>query len=73
MTDAVNKPDHYTKGNIEVIDFIEDQNLDFRAANVIKYICRYRYKGGLEDLLKAMWYLERLISKYGEGDTTDGK
>ena len=73
MTDAINKPDHYTKGNIEVIDFIEDQNLDFRAANVIKYICRYRYKGGLEDLLKAMWYLERLISKYGEGDTTDGK
>lgn len=59
--DAIN-PSHYKRGSIEVIDFIEDQQLDFRAANVIKYVCRYRDKGKpAEDLRKAAWYLDRLI------------
>ena len=60
--DNVNHPAHYTRGNIEVIDFIEDQNLGYHESNVVKYISRYKYKGKpLEDLKKAKWYLDRLI------------
>lgn len=64
----VNKPSHYTAGNIEVIDFIEDQDLDFRLANVVKYICRHAHKGTPRvDMLKARWYLNRYIVKtYGD-------
>ena len=58
--DAVN-PNHYRQGMIEVIDFIEDQQMDYKEGNVIKYVSRYKYKNGLEDLLKAKWYLQRLI------------
>jgi hypothetical protein len=61
MDDMVNHPPHYTKGKIEVIDFIEDQKLGYHEANIIKYVCRYKYKNGIQDLLKARWYLERLI------------
>ena len=60
-TDLVNHPPHYTKGKIEVIEFIEDQQLDYVEGNIIKYVCRYKYKNGLEDLKKAMWYLQRRI------------
>lgn len=64
MDDPIARPAHYTRGKIEVIDFIEDQQMDFRAANVIKYLCRYRFKGKpLEDLKKARWYLDRLIAE----------
>lgn len=61
-TDIVNHPSHYTQGRIEVIDFIEDQGLGFHLGNVVKYVCRYRLKGGKDDLEKARWYLDRLIS-----------
>ena len=54
-------PNHYKQGMIEVIDFIEDQQMDYKEGNVIKYVSRYKYKNGLEDLLKAKWYLQRLI------------
>ena len=64
-TDVVNSPQHYTKGKFEVIDVIEDWNLNFRLANTIKYIARHEHKGKpLEDLKKALWYLEREISKW---------
>ena len=63
--DIVNKPEHYTKGGIEAIDYIEQQlGDDFYAyceGNVHKYLHRYGYKNGLEDLHKALWYLDRLI------------
>ena len=63
--DEIDHPNHYNQGKIEVIDFLEDQLLDFRLANVIKYICRYRYKGTpLKDLKKAQWYLNRYIEWY---------
>lgn len=63
--DTVNHPSHYTQGEIEVIDFIEDQALGYHAGNIIKYIARYRHKGTpLEDLKKAAWYLSRLITQY---------
>lgn len=61
-SDLVNSPSHYTQGKIEVIDFLEDQKLGFHEANVVKYICRANHKGNeLEDLKKALWYLNRKI------------
>jgi len=63
--DEVNHPAHYTKGNIEVIDFIESQpglRNNYHLASVVKYICRAPYKGvPLLDLRKARWYLDRFI------------
>lgn len=62
--DAINHPSHYTRGKIEVIDFIEDQQLPYHLGNVIKYIARAGYKGDkLEDLKKARWYLDRYINE----------
>jgi len=64
VQDAVQHPQHYCRGKIEVIDFIEDQEMDFRAASALKYICRYRHKGKpIEDLRKAVWYLTRIIQE----------
>lgn len=62
--DVVNNPKHYTHGGIEPIDAIEAWDLNFRLANVIKYVARADHKGKpVEDLKKALWYLQREISK----------
>ena len=66
MEDVVNHPNHYTSGKIEVIDFIDDQNLDFEKGNAVKYIARAGKKypdKEIEDLEKAIWYLNREIKK----------
>jgi len=63
VNDPVNNPSHYTQGKIEVLDFILDQDLPYLAGNIVKYICRYRYKNGVEDLQKAEFYLKRLIKE----------
>ncbi len=63
--DYVSQPKHYTKGKYEVIDVIEDWNLNFRLANVIKYVARHEHKGKpLEDLKKALWYLQREVDSW---------
>ena len=68
MADIVNHPSHYTFGNIEVIDVIEDWQLEFHVGNVIKYIARAKYKGReLEDLKKAQWYLNRKVAQLEKG------
>jgi hypothetical protein len=56
----VNKsPSHYTRGNVEVWDFIRDQDLNYHLGNAIKYICRAGYKDSkVDDLKKAIHYLE---------------
>ena len=62
--DNVNHPSHYTDGNIEVIDFIEDKNLSYHLDNAVKYISRAGKKDPektAEDLQKAVWYLNRYI------------
>ena len=71
--DMVNHPKHYkAKNGMEVIDVIEafTANLNGYEAthtgNVIKYICRWKEKNGLEDLRKAQWYLNRLIKNIEE-------
>ena len=64
MSDPVHNPSHYKSGGIEVIDVIEAFELNFRLANVIKYVLRAGRKGdALEDLKKAAWYLDREIDK----------
>jgi len=60
--DKVNHPSYYNAGKIEVIDFIEDQQLDFHLGCVVKYICRAKHKlQELEDLEKGLWYLQRKV------------
>ena len=54
-------PRHYTRGTIEVWDFIRDQGLNYFRGNAIKYICRAGFKSPhteIEDLKKAIHYLE---------------
>jgi len=65
--DNVNNPSHYNKGGLECIEAITEATKNLKGieavcvANVIKYIWRWKEKNGKEDLLKAKWYLERLI------------
>jgi hypothetical protein len=61
--DPVNHPKHYKAGGIETIDFIEAKRLGYHLGNVVKYISRAQHKGGMQDLLKAQWYLNRAIEK----------
>jgi len=58
----INHPAHYTVG-IETTDYIESWGMDFVEGNIIKYVSRYKYKLGVQDLRKAEWYLKRLITK----------
>ena len=63
FTDKDNiKPDHYGGSEIDVIDFCQANNLDFMQGNVIKYITRYRKKNGLEDVRKAVEYINRILA-----------
>ena len=66
MVDNVNHPKHYTKGKIEPIDFINANDMDYLEGNIIKYIARYKHKGGVEDLEKAEFYLRMLIQRENE-------
>jgi hypothetical protein len=73
MNDPVNHPAHYTDGNIEVIDFIEDKQLGYHLGNAVKYICRAGKKDPTktsEDLQKAVWYINRHIQNLW-GETED--
>ena len=64
MNDAVNHPSHYTDGGIETIDFIEAKKMPYHLGNAIKYISRAGKKDQdktVEDLQKAIWYINRYI------------
>ena len=56
------KPTYYGT-SLDVIDFCQKNNLDFMQGNVIKYVTRYKEKNGLEDLLKAKKYIDRIIKE----------
>lgn len=70
LDDKVNHPSHYTYGDIEVVDFIEQVTKDYKPelafaiGNAIKYISRANRKNGKEDLDKARWYLNRAFEKW---------
>lgn len=63
--DMVNHPPHYNKAGIETIEAIKamtDNGFEYYLqGNIMKYLWRYRYKNGVEDLKKAQWYLNELI------------
>ena len=66
MHDPVNHPAHYTDGQIEVIDFIDDKQLSYCLGNAVKYNSRAGKKDPaktIEDLQKAVWYLNHEIEK----------
>ena len=65
-SDNVNSPPHYGQGTIEGIKYIEDflskdEFVGYLRGNIAKYLHRWRYKNGLEELKKADWYLAKLI------------
>jgi len=72
MTNDVTNPDYYKNSKIECIEAITEavkelKGIDaFCTANVIKYLWRWNKKNGVEDLKKAKWYIERLISNHAE-------
>jgi hypothetical protein len=69
--DLVNNPPHYNQGGVECIEAIEsmlsvEEFIGYLRGNSLKYRWRFRYKNGLQDLEKAMWYekkLETLLRK----------
>lgn len=70
MSDAVNKPAHYQIGGVETIDVIRAKLGPgfgyYCEGNAIKYLTRWRKKGGLEDLCKCQVYLGWLIEAVSE-------
>jgi hypothetical protein len=69
VKDNVNHPSHYTQGAIECIDAIKEATKGLFGieavctGNIIKYVWRWKFKNGVEDLRKAEWYLQRLIKE----------
>lgn len=67
---------HYEDMKIQPIEFILENNLSFLEGNILKYICRYKSKNGLQDLLKARHYLDILIEheqrRIESGDSEEG-
>lgn len=75
QTDADTKysPPHYKRGSYEVWDFIVDQELDYLAGNVVKYVCRAgfkNYESEMDDWLKVKAYVERKIKQLQENRNT---
>ena len=80
----VTHPAHYQTSNglatIDVMEAFTEDMAGYEAvctSNVLKYICRWKKKNGLEDLKKAEWYLKRLIEHIESSETVvyvaDGK
>ena len=66
--EMINHPSHYNQG-IEAIDYIESHKMGFNIGNVIKYVTRAKHKGTeLQDLRKALWYLDREIKRLEKGE-----
>ena len=72
----VSHPSHYqSESGLEVIDVIEAFTSDLNGieatdtGNILKYMCRWKHKNGLQDLEKAQWYLTHLIEKIKEKES----
>jgi len=65
LVDMVNNPPHYNKYGVECLDAIRSATGEgyeyYLQGNIIKYLWRYRYKNGVEDLEKAKFYLGKMI------------
>ena len=71
--DPVNKPQHYRVGEVECIDYIQQQLgtgvRDYLRGQIYKYMHRHQYKGAeVEDLRKARWYIDKLIYELVQGE-----
>lgn len=72
--DAVSHPSHYCQGGIECIDAVKDATTGltgieaFCVGNAIKYLWRFKQKNGVQDLDKAVWYIERLRQEVEKND-----
>lgn len=70
--DKVNHPKHYTAGKVECIQALEAATIGLHGieavctANIIKYLWRWKFKNGVEDLQKAKWYLNYLLEMSNE-------
>lgn len=69
----IQNPPHYANNEIEPIDYIIANKLTYCEGNVVKYITRWRGKGGLEDLKKAKQYIDFIIEKEGVPKVTESK
>jgi hypothetical protein len=76
MKDNVNHPAHYTAGRVECIDALAAATVELTGieavctANAIKYLWRWKRKNGVEDIEKAIWYLERLKKELLDAEDT---
>jgi len=59
---------HYIEMAIQPIEYITSNDLGYLEGNVIKYVSRHKVKGGKEDILKAIHYLQFIIAKYYDND-----
>lgn len=76
MVDNVNHPAHYNTGKYESIDvMVETQGAaavkDFCICNAFKYIYRHRFKNGVEDIKKAIWYLNKYVELEEPNEAND--
>lgn len=55
--------EHYKAQTIQPIQYIMENELDFCEGNIVKYVTRWKFKGGLQDLKKARHYLDFLIER----------
>ena len=72
MNDPIN-PEHYKGGEVECIDAIRAAVVGkpgfegYLVGSAIKYLWRYEMKGGVQDVRKSRWFVERLIDELGDG------
>ena len=72
IAEKVNHPNHYNIGGIECIEALKSATNGltgieaFCTANAIKYLWRWKYKNGAEDLEKAIWYINYLLAELGK-------
>lgn len=71
MVDMVNHPEHYNQNGVETIDIIKASMADecyygFLMGNVVKYLDRYQFKNGQQDLKKAQWYIKEFVRCDGQ-------
>lgn len=64
MSDTPQNPSHYKQGAIQPWDYIVANNMCYLSGNVVKYVTRYKYKNGLEDLKKARAYIDKMIDTF---------
>jgi len=60
--------DHYQSLKIHPDEFAHRNNLGFIQGSIIKYVCRYKYKNGIEDLRKAQVYLNWMVEYLEENE-----